>query len=370
MNKVFLLLLFVVIFASVAAKKGWKLRQRQGCKYDKSAWSDCDTTTNTVSRVLTLKFGDEGCQQTQNQTITCDRFERLQSWKVKKMERRREWQEQKQQRKYQKQEMKENKQLVKEQLKRCQYAHSDWSECDQATNTVYRNFTLSEGEQGCKQTHSITITCDKLSRIQAWKAKKVDRKQKRKGEKLQMKQERKEKRKLEKEQRLKCKYNKGNWSECDNTTNTVDRVMTLRDGEEEECEPTIIVTISCTKFERIQQWKARKMERKNEKKENKMFIREQKNVWKENKKILKEQRRIGCSFDVTFSECDPTTNMVTKSYIPTTDDDDSCENRSFEYSCDLHERLMEKKRERQDNRATNRKINRKQLRQQRLFISS
>ncbi|XP_071124165.1 golgin subfamily A member 6-like protein 26 [Mytilus edulis] len=366
MKNVFVIFV-VVLVATAAAKKGWKLRQRQQCKYDKSAWSDCDTKTNTVSRVLTLKSGKEGCQQTQNQTITCDRFERLQAWKIKKAENRRELQEKKHQRKERQQEMKENKQLVKEQLKRCRYEHSDWSECDQATNTATRNFTLSEGEQGCEQSHTITITCDKLNRIQAWKAKKRDRKQKRIDEKLQMKQERKERRKLEKEQRLKCKYDKEDWSECDNTTNTVTRVMTLRDGEEEECEPIINVTISCLKFERIQQWKARKMERKNEKKENKMFIRKQKNMWKENKKIVKEQRRLGCSFDVTFSECDPTTNMVTKSYIPTTDDDDSCENRSFEYSCDLHERLMEKKRKRQDKRV-NRKINRKEFRQQRLLI--
>ncbi|CAG2245537.1 unnamed protein product [Mytilus edulis] len=336
MKNVFVIFV-VVLVATVAAKKGWKLRQRQQCKYDKSAWSDCDTTTNTVSRVLTLKSGEEGCQQTQNQTITCDRFERLQAWKIKKAENRRELQEKKHQRKERQQEMKENKQLVKEQLKRCRYDHSDWSECDQATNTVTRNFTLSEGEQGCEQSHTITITCDKLNRIQAWKEKKRDQ----------------------------CKYDKGDWSECDNTTNTVTRVMTLRDGE--ECEPIINVIISCSKFGRIQQWKARKMERKNEKKENKMFIREQKNIWKENKKIVKEQRRLGCNFDVTFSECDPTTNMVTKSYIPTTDDDESCENRSFEYSCDLHERLMEKKRKRQEKRVT-RKIDRKEFRQQRLLI--
>ncbi|CAC5413470.1 unnamed protein product [Mytilus coruscus] len=164
----------------------------------------------------------------------------------------------------------------------------------------------------------------------------------------------------------KCKYDKEDWSDCDNTTNTVDRVMTLMDGEE-ECEPTINVTISCSKFARIQQRKARIMERKNEKKENKMFIREQTNIWKENKKIVKEQRRLRCSFDVTFSECDPTTNMVTNSYIPTTDDDESCENRSFEYSCGLHERLMEKKRKRQDKRA-NRKINMKEFKQQMLLI--
>ncbi|XP_052084164.1 golgin subfamily A member 6-like protein 2 [Mytilus californianus] len=284
----------------------------------------------------------------------------------KKEESRRERQGMKQQRKDQKQEMKKNKKLVKMQLKKCRYDHSDWSICDQATNTVTRNFTLREGEQDCEQSHTITITCDKFNRIQAWKAKKMDRKQKRKDEKLQMKQERKKKRKLVKEQRLKCKYDKENWSECDKTTYTVTRVLTLRDGEEEECEPTVIVTISCRKFERIQHWKARKIERKNDKKEKKMFIKEQKNIWKENKKIVKEQRRLGCSFDVTFSECDPISNMVTKSYIPTTDDN-SCENRSFKYSCDLHERLMEKKRKRQDKRA-NRKIYRKEFRQQRLRI--
>lgn len=47
--------------------------------------------------------------------------------------------------------------------------------------------------------------------------------------------------------------------------------------------------------------------------------------------------------------------MVTKSYILTTDDDDSCENRSFEYSCDFHERLIEKTRKRQDKRANRKK---------------
>ncbi|VDI57321.1 Hypothetical predicted protein [Mytilus galloprovincialis] len=217
MKNVFVIFV-VVLVATAAAKKGWKLRQRQQCKYDKSAWSDCDTKTNTVSRVLTLKSGKEGCQQTQNQTITCDRFERLQAWKIKKAESRRELQEKKHQRKERQQEMKENKQLVKEQLERCRYEHSDWSECDQATKTVTRNFTLSEGEQGCEQSHTITIACDKLNRIQAWKAKKRDRKQNRIDEKLQMKQDRKEKRKLEKEQRLKCKYDKEDWSECDNTT--------------------------------------------------------------------------------------------------------------------------------------------------------
>ncbi|XP_063436474.1 uncharacterized protein LOC134717875 [Mytilus trossulus] len=107
-----------------------------------------------------------------------------------------------------------------------------------------------------------------------------------------------------------AKNNKGNWSECDDTTNTLDPVMTLRDGEEEEWEPIIIVTLACTKFE------------------------------------------LGCSFDVTFSECDPTSNMVTKSYIPTTDDDDSCENRSFEYYIKINgkEEKMSREKSQQKNK--------------------
>ncbi|CAC5423338.1 unnamed protein product [Mytilus coruscus] len=146
MKNVFVLLVFVLV-ATVAAKKGWKLRQRQRCKYDKGAWSECDTTTNTVSRVLTLKSGEEGCRQTQYQTITCDRFERLQAWKVKKVERRRQWQENKQQRQERKQEKKEKKQLVKKQLKKCKYDKEDWSDCDNTTNTVNRVLTLRDGEE-------------------------------------------------------------------------------------------------------------------------------------------------------------------------------------------------------------------------------
>ena len=36
--------------------------------------------------------------------------------------------------------------------------------------------------------------------------------------------------------------------------------------------------------------------------------------------------------------------MVTTLCIQIKDDDDSCANSSFEYSCDLHERWMKKKR--------------------------
>jgi hypothetical protein len=52
--------------------------------------------------------------------------------------------------------------------------------------------TLRDGEEGCEQTQTITITCNKYNRIQTWKAMKMERKNKRKEQKLQMKQEKKE----------------------------------------------------------------------------------------------------------------------------------------------------------------------------------
>ena len=90
-----------------------------------------------------------------------------------------------------------------------------------------------------------------------------------------------------------CKYNKGDWSECDIKTNRVTRVLTLRDASEEGCEPTLDVAISCARFERIQARKAKKMERKNEKKEQKLLL---KNQLKENKKMVKQQRRRKCRY--------------------------------------------------------------------------
>lgn len=87
----------------------------------------------------------------------------------------------------------------------CNYDYSDWSECDSISNTVSRVLTLRDGKEGCEQTQTITITCNKYNRIQTWKAMKMERKNKRKEQKLQMKQEKKEmkeKRKLIKEQRM------------------------------------------------------------------------------------------------------------------------------------------------------------------------
>jgi hypothetical protein len=90
---------------------------RLDCKYDKGEWSTCDTLTQTVTRVLTLREGEEACQPTQTQSISCEKHEKIQTWKAQKVERKKERQEWKLLRKEQKQQIKENRKLMKEQRK-------------------------------------------------------------------------------------------------------------------------------------------------------------------------------------------------------------------------------------------------------------
>lgn len=48
-----------------------KGHKKNGCRYTKGPWSDCDTTTNQRSRSLTLKKGDASCEQTKSITKPC-----------------------------------------------------------------------------------------------------------------------------------------------------------------------------------------------------------------------------------------------------------------------------------------------------------
>ncbi|XP_055843513.1 uncharacterized protein LOC129910239 isoform X3 [Episyrphus balteatus] len=41
------------------------------CRYSKSAWTECDTKTNSRSRTLTLKKGESSCQQTRTIQKKC-----------------------------------------------------------------------------------------------------------------------------------------------------------------------------------------------------------------------------------------------------------------------------------------------------------
>jgi len=53
-----------------------------------------------------------------------------------------------------------------------------------------------------------------------------------------------------------CRYKKGQWGECNPTTNQKTRILTLKRGDENECDSPKIETKKCTKLCRYQkgQW--------------------------------------------------------------------------------------------------------------------
>ncbi|CAH1799383.1 unnamed protein product, partial [Owenia fusiformis] len=53
-----------------------KGRGGKPCKYMKPAWGDCNPETNTMSRTLTLKKGDDTCEPTKVVTKRCRRSAR------------------------------------------------------------------------------------------------------------------------------------------------------------------------------------------------------------------------------------------------------------------------------------------------------
>lgn len=55
---------------SVGEKKSEEQKQTS-CRYSKSAWTECDTKTNSRSRTLTLKKGESSCQQTRTIQKKC-----------------------------------------------------------------------------------------------------------------------------------------------------------------------------------------------------------------------------------------------------------------------------------------------------------
>lgn len=48
------------------------------CRYSKSAWTDCNLETNTRSRILTLKKGDNHCQPTRMMEKKCKKRKAIQ----------------------------------------------------------------------------------------------------------------------------------------------------------------------------------------------------------------------------------------------------------------------------------------------------
>lgn len=308
--------LALTLLSVAEARRPWKgVRglQKRLCQYDKGNWTDCDPVTNTVSRQLTLSSGGPECTAEFDQSVSCERFERMKTWREKKLERQRGRQEKRQQAR------EERLNALKERKQRKQQLRQ-------------------EARKG-----------------------KFERKQRRKEEKERRREERKQQQKLRQDVRLRCKYDKAEWSQCNETTQLVTRQLALREGED-GCEATFEMSIPCERYERIQAWRAKKAEMKEQQKERKQQRKEELTQLKADWKATREQKRLGCDFEVTFSDCDPENSTVTKTYTPVNDADDVCESRSSTYSCELHNNLMAKKGRRQEKRKEKRKERRQNRR--------
>lgn len=105
---------------------------------------------------------------------------------------------------------------VAESKQPCRYVKSQWSECDQKTNTRSRTLNLKKGEEGCVQTRTIQKKCKKA-----------------------------------------CRYEKGAWSEC--TNGQTSRSDKLKSTSDPTCQATREVNKNCNPAK----GKGEKKERKN-----------------------------------------------------------------------------------------------------------
>ena len=177
-------------------------KQKKKCKYDKSDWGDCDTATNMVSRTLTLQKGEDGCKQTQIQTISCEKF-----LQMKKM---------KEEKKTAKEGMKAEKMLFKGMHRKLKDLHKlgcrfkeEVEPCNKETQKVKKTFTLESGDVTQCKMDPIEISCKIQEKIERKKQMKLEKKQKRKQKKKERKEhKRKNKKELKKQKKKNHKRNR------------------------------------------------------------------------------------------------------------------------------------------------------------------
>ncbi|XP_070189656.1 uncharacterized protein [Littorina saxatilis] len=193
----------------------------KACKYQKGAWSECDPLSNTRTRQLTLKKGDESvCLPKKTITKKC--------------------------------------------RKPCKYTKGPWLPCNESTNEKMRQLTLKKGDPSiCNATMTITKPCRRRDAFTAAKTSpckfskgewsecdegtnlKTRTDQLIKGDASKCEATRTISKKCGKEEE--CKYDVGNWSGCDDTTKERSRMKTLVEGDPEKCQPEIKISRPCFK---------------------------------------------------------------------------------------------------------------------------
>lgn len=96
-------------------------KNREPCRYVKGAWSDCDAKSNTRSRTLTLKKGDQAsCEQTKTIQKKCKKGSAKKS---------------------------------------CRYEKGTWSECNPQGEMTRNDKLKANSDPSCEQNRQITKKC-------------------------------------------------------------------------------------------------------------------------------------------------------------------------------------------------------------------
>ncbi|CAL1292064.1 unnamed protein product [Larinioides sclopetarius] len=99
--------------------RGIHSKKKEGeCRYKKGPWSECDSS-NMQKKTLTLKKGDNSCEQTKVISRKCK--------------------------------------------KACKYDKGDWSDCEVSTNTRVRTDSLKpKSDSSCEPTRTLSKKCKKV----------------------------------------------------------------------------------------------------------------------------------------------------------------------------------------------------------------
>ncbi|XP_041351382.1 uncharacterized protein LOC121370308 [Gigantopelta aegis] len=263
--------------ACKAVNRVFERKCKKGCKYERSAWSDCDSSTNTRSRELRLKRGKPSkCQSVKTITKPCKR--RRSSKGKTCIYQRGPWSECDQSTNTMNrtltlkhgdqskcQSMKAIQKTCKQRTKSadgkaCKYQRAPWSQCNPVSNTMTRTLTLKSGDETkCQTIKQISRTCKRRAALTAAKECKytfgpwskcitsTNTKSRmlslKKGDPEVCEQTKELKRKC----RNQCKYSFGNWTDCDPDTQTRSRTKLLIKGDKSTCKQEISFSKSCTR---------------------------------------------------------------------------------------------------------------------------
>ncbi|KAK3578451.1 hypothetical protein CHS0354_037434 [Potamilus streckersoni] len=295
------------------------MMNKRVCKYKKVPFETCDRETNTRSRNLFLRKGDPAtCNATKLETRPCGKKSRQGKGG-------------------------------------CAYRKGPWSACRASTNTVTRTLTLKKGDpEKCNQTITETGRCrTKHLKPQECKYRRTvwgdcDPITNKKSMVMTLKSgdqpycqttktvEKECKRKMQNIGRV-CKYQFGEWENCDLATNTRSRTLTLQSGNAAVCPQTKIDTRKCKIACKFREGKWSECNPQTLQMQRVDTIIKGSEAFCEKTRLITKKCRLGkkkkkkCKYDFgTWSDCNALTNKRTRIKHLMSGDPEVCEEEKVE----------------------------------------